>query len=162
MRVKKGFINRNVCGESVLLATGQENIDFTNIISLNETANFLWKELAQREDFTIDDMVELLTGEYEVEADEAKADCQALVQQWTDAGIWRARTCPRSRPTSSRKRHRLRRKRRRKQHRRRRRRRGSSANCSKTDGRRKKFFLTRLIFSVGETEKTCVKFGENA
>lgn len=24
MRVKKGFINRNVCGESVLLATGQE------------------------------------------------------------------------------------------------------------------------------------------
>ena len=87
MRVKKGFINRNVCGESVLLATGQENIDFTNIISLNETANFLWNELAQREDFTIDDMVELLTGEYEVEADEAKADCQALVQQWTDAGI---------------------------------------------------------------------------
>lgn len=73
MRVKKGFINRNVCGESVLLATGQENIDFTNIISLNETANFLWNELAQREDFTIDDMVELLTGEYEVEADEAKA-----------------------------------------------------------------------------------------
>ena len=36
MRVKKGFINRNVCGESVLLATGQENIDFTNIISLND------------------------------------------------------------------------------------------------------------------------------
>ena len=34
MRVKKGFINRNVCGESVLLATGQENIDFTDIISL--------------------------------------------------------------------------------------------------------------------------------
>ena len=64
MRVKKGFINRNVCGESVLLATGQENIDFTNIISLNETANFLWNELAQREKFTIDDMVELLTGEY--------------------------------------------------------------------------------------------------
>lgn len=58
MRVKKGFINRNVCGESVLLATGQENIDFTNIISLNETANFLWNELAQREEFTIDDMVE--------------------------------------------------------------------------------------------------------
>ncbi len=94
MRVKKGFINRNVCGESVLLATGQENIDFTNIISLNETADFLWKELAQREDFTIDDMVELLTGEYEVEADEAKADCQALVQQWTDAGILEGEDLP--------------------------------------------------------------------
>ena len=162
MRVKKGFINRNVCGESVLLATGQENIDFTNIISLNETANFLWNELAQREDFTIGDMVELLTGEYEVEADEAKADCQALCSNGRTRASWRVRTCPRSRPTSSRKRRRLRRKRRRKQHRRRRRRRGSSANCSKTDGRRKKFFLTRLIFSVGETEKTCVKFGENA
>ena len=94
MRVKKGFINRNVCGESVLLATGQENIDFTNIISLNETANFLWNELAQREDFTIDDMVELLTGEDEVEADEAKADCQALVQQWTDAGILEGKDLP--------------------------------------------------------------------
>ena len=162
MRVKKGFINRNVCGESVLLATGQENIDFTNIISLNETANFLWNELAQREDFTIDDMVELLTGEYEVEADEAKADCRHWCSNGRTLASWRARTCPRSRPTSSRKRRRLRRKRCRKQHRRRRRRRGSSANCSKTDGRRKTFFLTRLIFSVGETEKTCAKFGENA
>ena len=145
-----------------MLATGQENIDFTNIISLNETANFLWNELAQREDFTIDDMVKLLTGEYEVEADEAKADCQALVQQWTDAGILEGEDLPPVSPHVVEEKAQAEAEARRKQHRRRRRRRGSSANCSKTDGRRKKFFLTRLIFSVGETEKTCVKFGENA
>lgn len=94
MRVKKGFINRNVCGESVLLATGQENIDFTNIISLNETADFLWKDLAKREAFTINDMVGLLVGEYEVDEAQAQADCRELIQQWTDAGILEGEDLP--------------------------------------------------------------------
>lgn len=87
MRIKKGFINRNICGESVLLATGQDNIDFTNIISLNETADFLWKKLSELDAFDIEDMVKLITSEYEVDEVQATTDCKELIQKWTDAGL---------------------------------------------------------------------------
>ena len=43
MRKKKGFELRDVCGEHVIMAYGMENIDFSKISSLNETAAFLWK-----------------------------------------------------------------------------------------------------------------------
>ena len=42
MKIKDGFELREVCGEYVILSSGMENIDFSKIISLNESAAFLW------------------------------------------------------------------------------------------------------------------------
>ena len=42
MKAKPGFKLREVCGEQIIVAEGRENIDFTNIISMNETSAFLW------------------------------------------------------------------------------------------------------------------------
>ena len=36
MKAKKGFNLRNVCGEQIIVAEGKENIDFSNIISMND------------------------------------------------------------------------------------------------------------------------------
>lgn len=36
MKAKNGFNLRTVCGENILVAEGEENIDFSNIISMNE------------------------------------------------------------------------------------------------------------------------------
>lgn len=41
MRIKEGFELREICGEHVILSHGMDNIDFSKIISLNETAAFL-------------------------------------------------------------------------------------------------------------------------
>ena len=38
MKIKKGFELRNVCGEHVVIATGIENVDFSKMITLNESA----------------------------------------------------------------------------------------------------------------------------
>ena len=38
MRIKDGFELREICGEHVILSHGMDNIDFSKIISLNETA----------------------------------------------------------------------------------------------------------------------------
>ena len=43
MKTKKGFNIRNVCGENIIVAEGKENIDFSNIISMNESSAYLWK-----------------------------------------------------------------------------------------------------------------------
>lgn len=86
MKAKTGFNLRNVCGEQVIVAEGRENIDFSNIISMNETSAYLWNAI-QDKDFTVDDLVELLTQEYDVDKQTARKDAQALANQWLEAGI---------------------------------------------------------------------------
>ncbi|MBO5181661.1 MAG: PqqD family protein [Paraprevotella sp.] len=86
MKIKKGFELRDVCGEQVIMAHGKENIDFSKIISLNETAAYLWNKVVGRE-FDEQQMVELLTEAYEVEESVARADVKKLLAQWTENGL---------------------------------------------------------------------------
>ena len=87
MKAKKGFNLRKVCGESIIVAEGKENIDFSNIISMNETSAYLWENIQQMDSFTVDDMAELLTDAYDVAPETALLDAKTLVEQWADAGI---------------------------------------------------------------------------
>lgn len=87
MKAKTGFHLRNVCGERVIVAEGVENIDFSKIISMNETAAYLWQKIDGNGEFSFDDLTSFLCEEYEVDEATAKADVKALAQQWIDAGI---------------------------------------------------------------------------
>lgn len=86
MKIKSGFELREVCGENVILSHGVENIDFSKIISLNDSAAFVWKK-AQAGDFTEAQLVEALCDEYEVEQPVAQADVHAIVEQWKQIGL---------------------------------------------------------------------------
>jgi len=87
MKAKKGFNLREVCGEQIIVAEGKENIDFSNIISMNESSAYLWKKVQQMESFTADDLAQLLTEQYEVEYEVALKDATTLAGQWVEAGI---------------------------------------------------------------------------
>lgn len=86
MKIKNGFELRDVCGEQVIMAHGKENIDFSKIISLNETAAYLWNKVVGSE-FDEQQMVDLLTEAYEVEESVARADVKKLLAQWTENGL---------------------------------------------------------------------------
>lgn len=86
MKTKKGFRLRSICGENIIVAEGIENIDFSRIISMNESSAFLWQKIAGQ-DFTEEDLTKYLTEEYEVDEATAKADVMALVAKWLEAGI---------------------------------------------------------------------------
>lgn len=86
MHKKPGFNLRDVCGEQIVVAEGKENIDFSNIISMNETSAFLWKALGDKE-FDADVMASLLQKEYDVDAEVAKEDCENLLRGWSEIGI---------------------------------------------------------------------------
>ena len=89
VKTKPGFKLRNVCGERIIVAEGKENIDFSKIISMNESAAFLWNAIEGKE-FTESDLVSLLTGEYNIDAHTAAEDVKAIVKQWEQAGITEA------------------------------------------------------------------------
>lgn len=86
MKIKQGFELRDICGEKVILATGIENVDFNQMISLNETAAYLWQNIGENE-FDAQRLADLLCDVYEVSPETALADAQSVIKQWTNCGI---------------------------------------------------------------------------
>lgn len=86
MNTKQGFQLRYVCGEYFIICENDENIDVTTIISMNESAAYLWKKVVGTT-FTTDDMARLLCEEYEVDEATAKRDAEQTAKEWRDAGL---------------------------------------------------------------------------
>jgi len=86
MRIKEGFELRNICGENIVVAHGLKNIDFTKLITLNESAALAWNAVKDK-DFELQDIVRALLDEYEVDEATATADAETLVAQWKEAGL---------------------------------------------------------------------------
>ena len=86
MKIKNGFVLREMCGENIVAAEGIEHINFNKLISLNATAAFLWKALEGKE-FTIEEMAQLLVEEYGIDMELAMTDSANLCKAWIDAEI---------------------------------------------------------------------------
>ncbi len=86
MKIKEGFVLRTICGQNVISGEGSANVNFSKLVSLNETATFLFREV-EGKDFTPEDMAEALLREYEVSRETALEDCRKLCEQWVEIGI---------------------------------------------------------------------------
>lgn len=86
MKIKKGFELRVICGEAIVVAHGKENIDFSKIISLNESAAYLWRQV-EGKDFDAPLLAQLLTEEYEVDEATALRDAEKTMTDWQEAGL---------------------------------------------------------------------------
>jgi len=86
MKIKPGFDMRKVCGEHIIIAHGVKNIDFTKVITLNESAAMLWESVKGR-DFTEAELVDALLEVYEVERPRAEEDVKEMLAQWREVGL---------------------------------------------------------------------------
>lgn len=86
MRILEGFTLRKLCGENIVTSESVARVDYSKIISLNETAAYLWNEVREK-DFTSDDLVSLLTARYDVDEARARADVEVLLDKWREAGL---------------------------------------------------------------------------
>lgn len=85
MKIKAGFLLREVAGSYIVVATGTLAKEFGGIIKLNETGSFLWKKMT--EDTDLQTLVTVLTNEYDVSKEDAEKDAQSFVTMLLDAGI---------------------------------------------------------------------------
>lgn len=85
MKIKNGYMLREVAGEAVVVPTGEATLNFQGIISLNETGALLWKELEQGCEKK--DLVQALLDEYEVDAETAEKDVNEFLKRADDAGL---------------------------------------------------------------------------
>lgn len=86
MKLKEGFVLRTICGRKVLSGEGLDQVNYSKLLSLNDSAAYLWQSL-QGKDFVVADMAKLLTDKYEVDEATAMADSQKLCEKWEEAGI---------------------------------------------------------------------------
>lgn len=84
MKLKENFLLRQVADTWVVMPIGQEMLDFNGMLTLNETGAFLWQKLQEGAD--LEGLVAALTAEYDVSAEEARADAEAFCQKLLDTG----------------------------------------------------------------------------
>ena len=87
MKIKKGFVLREVCGENVIIGEGLGAINFGKMLALNESAAWLWKQAVMMDDFTIESLAEKLCQEYEVSEEEARQDVTEIVGEWQKVDV---------------------------------------------------------------------------
>ncbi|MCR4591684.1 MAG: PqqD family protein [Bacteroidaceae bacterium] len=86
MKINEGFELRTVCDENVIVAYGRKNIDFSKVISLNDSAAYLWNAVVGKE-FTCQELTDLLCKEYDVDAETAQNDAAQMVASWKELGL---------------------------------------------------------------------------
>lgn len=84
LKLKEGFVLRQVAGETVVIPSGNE-INLNTMITLNETGEFLWEHLTQGTD--VEALVTALLAEYEVEETTARSAVEAFVAKLNDHGF---------------------------------------------------------------------------
>lgn len=77
MKIKEGFVLRNICGEYIVVAVGRQTLDFKGLIKLNETGAFLWETL--QAECTADELLAAMRAEYDVDAETAQADIDTFI-----------------------------------------------------------------------------------
>jgi len=82
MKIKKGFVLREVCGEHVIMGEGLGAINFGKLLALNETAAWLWKQAVEMGDFTLEALADRLCEEYDVTTVDAKSDVAEIIGEW--------------------------------------------------------------------------------
>jgi hypothetical protein len=87
MKRKEGFVLREVCGEKVIVGEGLGAVDFGKLVSINDTAAWIWEKAGELGDFDAKALADALCEEYEVDAERALNDVKALLAQWQELGI---------------------------------------------------------------------------
>lgn len=85
MKIKDGFILRNVGGQNVVVALGEASRSFNGLIRLNETGSFLWKQLGH--DMTEEELCAALLAEYDVTPEQAAADVARFIETLGKAAL---------------------------------------------------------------------------
>ena len=81
MKMKDGFLLRQVAGQTVVLPIGGD-MDLNMMITLNETGAFLWEHMQQETNEAA--LVQALLGEYDVDEATAAKSVDAFVKKLRD------------------------------------------------------------------------------
>jgi len=91
MKTIEGFRLRKLGNEYILVGESMALINFNKMITLNETAAFLWEQAEQLSkdhgSFDAGALCKALCAEYEVAPEQAMTDVENTLNAWKEAGV---------------------------------------------------------------------------
>ena len=85
MKIKKGFVLRDVAGRSVVVATGAAAKKFRGMIMLNDTGKEIWIRLQKGMDQ--EEIIRSMVEDYEVSEEKVTAEVQSLIGLMQENGF---------------------------------------------------------------------------
>ena len=78
---------REICGDKAIVPEGLQVVDFGKMVTMNDTAAWLWEKCTELGDFTAEQLAEAICQEYQVEPTKALADVQRILGTWSEIGL---------------------------------------------------------------------------
>lgn len=85
MKIKDGFILRDIASQTMVVAIGEQSKAFNGLIKLNSTGKFLWQKL--QSDTDKDELVKAMTAEYDIDSATAQKDVEAFIETLRGADL---------------------------------------------------------------------------
>lgn len=86
MKTLEGFRLRPLGREFIIVAENVAQVNFNKMVSLNQSAAYLWQSIEGKE-FSVQDLADLLLEKYDIDAQTAYADSESIAAKWIEAGI---------------------------------------------------------------------------
>ncbi|MBR7072791.1 MAG: PqqD family protein [Eubacterium sp.] len=86
MKIKKGFMKREISGKHLVVTTGELSRENSMFIELNDTSSYIWDLIergVERKDIPM-----RLCKRYSVSLEKASADTEKLIKAMEEAGIF--------------------------------------------------------------------------
>lgn len=85
MKRNTDFMLRDIAGEVILVPTGAATQQFNGMITLNEVAAFIWKNLDESK--SKEELVDKIMDEFEVDGETARTDVEGFVGALYEHGL---------------------------------------------------------------------------
>lgn len=85
MKIKKGFLMREVAGKYVVVPVGTGTNEFKGMVQMNKIGAFLWSSLDK--DQTLEELVQKILEKYDVTEEQAVIDVEKFIGELLNAGI---------------------------------------------------------------------------
>ena len=85
MKIKDGYVLRQVAGNSIVIAVGDEGLNFNGIITINGAGTFLWEKLINGADK--DTLLRAMLSEYDIDEATASADIDEFLLKLKNADL---------------------------------------------------------------------------
>ena len=86
MRMKKGFVLKNVASKWIVVPVGEKAVQFNGLLTLNDSGRILFQQL-QENDVTLEMLTKTLMDLYDVDQHTAKQDVIFFIQKLKDKDL---------------------------------------------------------------------------
>lgn len=85
MKIKDGYLLREVAGSNIVVPIGEGELNFSGVITLNEVGAFFWKKLENG--CTRDELLTALLDEYDIDEATASSDMDEFLNKLKEEGM---------------------------------------------------------------------------